>query len=181
MTLGRPSLLYEGFRQSMINLDCCIDSNALSVTIEFYLKAIKDAMARGVTFRSVTEIIRNNLPFCKEMMRVGIELRHLDKVKGNFSVFDNKVYLATVIVKESQPIPQVIVAMSQAGAVIFPAIELLEMATGFGDRRLFRDRTVDTSDNNILKHSPKYREYFRPRLILIITRFPTDSFVVTSI
>ena len=105
----------------------------------------------------------------------------MDKVKGNFSVFDNKVYLATVIVKESQPIPQVIVAMSQAGAVIFPAIELLEMATGFGDRRLFRDRTVDTSDNNILKHSPKYREYFRPRLIPIITRFRTDSFVVTSI
>jgi transposase InsO family protein len=40
------------------------------------------------------------------MMRVGIQLRHLDKVKGNFSVFDNKVYLATAIVKKSQPIPQ---------------------------------------------------------------------------
>jgi hypothetical protein len=89
-------------------VDSCLDSNAPSVTIEFYLKAIKDAMARGVTFRIVTEIIPNNLPFCKEMMRAGIQLRHLDKVKGNFSVFDNKVYLATAIVKESQPIPQVI-------------------------------------------------------------------------
>ena len=79
--------------ESMINVDSCIDSNAPSVTIEFYLKAIKDAMARGVTFRIVTEIIPNNLPFCKEMMRVGIQLRHLHKVKGNFSVFDNKVYL----------------------------------------------------------------------------------------
>jgi hypothetical protein len=42
------------------------------------------------------------------MLRAGIELRHLDRVKGNFAVFDNKVYLATAIVKESQPIPQVI-------------------------------------------------------------------------
>jgi hypothetical protein len=32
----------------------------------------------------------------------------MDRVKGNFAVFDNKVYLATAIVKESQPIPQVV-------------------------------------------------------------------------
>ncbi|MGB8935384.1 MAG: hypothetical protein WCC17_09800 [Candidatus Nitrosopolaris sp.] len=72
------------------------------------MKAIEDAIARGVIFRIVTQIIPNNLSFYKEMMRVGMELRHLDKVKGNFSVFDNKVYLATAIIRESQLIPQVI-------------------------------------------------------------------------
>ncbi len=94
--------------ESIFKVDSCLDSNAPSITIEFYLKAIEEAMARGVIFRILTHIILKNLPFCKEIMRVGIELRHLDKVKGNFAVFDNKVYLATAIVNESQPIPQVI-------------------------------------------------------------------------
>lgn len=81
--------------ESVFKVDSCLDSNAPSVTTKFYMKAIEDAIARGVIFRIVTEIMPNNLSFSKEMMRVGIELRHLDKVKGNFSVFDNKVYLAT--------------------------------------------------------------------------------------
>jgi len=94
--------------ESIFKVDSCLDSNAPSITIEFYLKAIEEAMARGVIFRILTQIISNNLPFCKEILRAGIELRHLDRVKGNFAVFDNEVYLATAIVKESQPIPQVI-------------------------------------------------------------------------
>ena len=52
------------------------------------------------------QIIRGGI--CKEILKAGIELRHLDRVKGNFAVSDNKVYLATAIVKESQPIPHVI-------------------------------------------------------------------------
>jgi two-component system sensor histidine kinase VicK len=94
--------------ESMFKVDSCLDSNAPSVTIEFYMKAIEDAIARSVVFRIVTEILPSNLSFSKKMMRVGIELRHLDKVKGNFGVFDNKVYLATAIIRESQPISQVI-------------------------------------------------------------------------
>ena len=54
--------------ESMFKVDSCLDSNAPSITTEFYLKAIKEAMARGVIFRIVTQIILNNLPFCKEMM-----------------------------------------------------------------------------------------------------------------
>jgi len=94
--------------ESMFKVDSCIDSNAPSITTEFYLKTIEEAMARGVIFRILTQIISNNLSFCKEILKAGIELRHLDRVKGNFAVFDNKVYLATAIVKESQPIPHVI-------------------------------------------------------------------------
>jgi len=37
--------------ESIFKVDSCIDSNAPSITIEFYLKAIEEAIARGVIFR----------------------------------------------------------------------------------------------------------------------------------
>src|SRR5262245_50088118 len=92
----------------MFKVDSCIDFIALSIILEFYLVANIEWNVRGVIFGILSQIISNNFPFCKEILKAVIELRHLDRVKGNFAVFDNKVYLATAIVKESQPIPHII-------------------------------------------------------------------------
>lgn len=33
--------------------------------------------------RYITEIISNNIEFCKEVLKIVTELRHLEKIKGN--------------------------------------------------------------------------------------------------
>ncbi|MGI0020054.1 MAG: hypothetical protein ACREAY_06260 [Nitrososphaera sp.] len=61
---------------------------------------------RGIKLRFITEITKDNLRHCKEMMEFA-ELRHLDGIKGNFAVSD-KGYVATARLQQEQPIVQVI-------------------------------------------------------------------------
>jgi len=63
-----------------------------------------------VEFRYVTEITKDNLTYCKEMLKFA-EIRHLDGVKGNFEVSDEKEYVDAATLKEpeqEQSIPQLI-------------------------------------------------------------------------
>ncbi|MDQ3808141.1 MAG: HAMP domain-containing histidine kinase, partial [Thermoproteota archaeon] len=68
------------------------------------------AKDRGVKFRYVTEITKDNLSYCKEMLKFASEIRHLDGVKGNFEVSDEKEYVAATRLQQDkeQPIPQLI-------------------------------------------------------------------------
>ena len=61
-------------------------------------------------FRYVTEITKDNLSYCKEMLKFS-EIRHLDGVKGNFEVCDKKEYVAATTLQSAnkqQPMPQLI-------------------------------------------------------------------------
>ncbi len=59
--------------------------------------AIVDLKKRGIKTRLITEITRDNLDACKEIMKITTEIRHLDEVKGNFSISDESIYEATMI------------------------------------------------------------------------------------
>ena len=52
-------------------------------------------------------MLYHSITACK-LLSIGSELRHLDGIKGNFSIFDDKVYLASAILTESQPVSQLI-------------------------------------------------------------------------
>ena len=76
------------------------------------------AKRRGVVFRYVTEITKDNLPYCKELSEFA-EVRHLNGVKGNFEVSNIRIkgaegvewkgeYIATATLQEAQPIAQLI-------------------------------------------------------------------------
>ena len=56
----------------------------------------------GVKIRYITEITQRNLPYCKDLMLTA-ELRHMDGIKGNFSIVDERDYQATAAVKEEDP------------------------------------------------------------------------------
>ena len=76
------------------------------------IKAIKDARIaafknRGVKLRYVIEITADNLKYCKEMLEFS-EIRHLEGMKGNFEVADQKEYVAVATLYKAQPIPQLI-------------------------------------------------------------------------
>ncbi|HEX6378454.1 MAG TPA: hypothetical protein VFZ60_05175 [Nitrososphaeraceae archaeon] len=59
--------------------------------------AIIDLKKRGIKTRLITEITRDNLDACKEIMKITTAVRHLDEVKGNFSISDESIYEATMI------------------------------------------------------------------------------------
>jgi two-component system, OmpR family, sensor histidine kinase VicK len=71
-------------------------------------KAFLDAKNRGVHMRYLTEITKDNLSYCKELMSIVDELRHLDGIKGNFMVSDTE-YVAPLILFEHRKIaPQAV-------------------------------------------------------------------------
>jgi signal transduction histidine kinase len=76
------------------------------------VEAIKNARIaafknRGVKLRYVLEITADNLEYCKEMLEFS-EIRHLEGMKGNFEVADQKEYVAVATLQKAQPIPQLI-------------------------------------------------------------------------
>jgi two-component system, OmpR family, sensor histidine kinase VicK len=68
---------------------------------------------RGVNFRYVTEITKDNISYCKELSEFA-EVRHLNGVKGNFEVSKNGIkggkreYIGTATLQEAEPIAQLI-------------------------------------------------------------------------
>jgi Pyridoxamine 5'-phosphate oxidase len=71
----------------------------LAIIIEPIKKAFIDAKSRGVKLRYITEITRDSISACKELMTIVDDLRHLEGIKGNFMISDNQ-YLAPIILFE---------------------------------------------------------------------------------
>ena len=86
--------------------DVVLDTNAASIVIEFepFKNAYVGMKERGVKIRWVTEITRDNVKYCKEIMNsLGVEIRHLDGIKGNFGVSESE-YIAAATLEEAKPI-----------------------------------------------------------------------------
>ena len=71
------------------------------------------AKSRGVNFRYITEITKDNIAYCKELSEFA-EVRHLNGVKGNFEVSKNGIkggkgeYIGAATLQEAEPIAQII-------------------------------------------------------------------------
>jgi signal transduction histidine kinase len=90
-------------------IDSCGDYKAPSVAIgvQEYKKLLFDLRTRGIKTRYVTDITKENVHYCKELLKFEYDIRHLDGIKANFSVSETE-YIATAMLYEAQPIPQVI-------------------------------------------------------------------------
>jgi two-component system sensor histidine kinase VicK len=101
--------LNEGFSKIKEHFDNCIDHTCPSAYVS--TKQVWDRCLelkdRGVNLRFITEVTKENVSYCKEMMKVA-ELRHLDGIKGNFGIADGKDYRATANMQEGQPPTQAI-------------------------------------------------------------------------
>jgi signal transduction histidine kinase len=71
----------------------------LAVALEPIKKAFLDAKNRGVYLRYITEITKENLTYCKELIKIVHELRHLDGIKGNYMVSESE-YIAPLVLFE---------------------------------------------------------------------------------
>jgi len=97
-------------------IHACIDSlgPSVSLSMEPVRLAISDSFAkRKISPKYITEITPENIGECRRLIELGVELRHLDSVKGNFGVTDDE-YCATSTLEGSRPILQLVYSNSKA-------------------------------------------------------------------
>jgi two-component system sensor histidine kinase VicK len=101
--------LLQVFYKIKSNFDACGDSISPSVCMGFepLRNAYLDFKRRGINVRFITEMNPSNISYCKELMKIS-ELRHLDGIKGNFGICDQKEFVAAATIKEQQAVPQLI-------------------------------------------------------------------------
>ena len=90
-------------------MDIFFDHRAPSIVvdIEEYRNGYSNIRRRGAKIRAFTEINKENIQYCKELMKMVDELRHLDGVRGGMAVSESE-YMATTVLEESKPLTEVI-------------------------------------------------------------------------
>lgn len=80
-------------------IDSCIDKDnpKTIMTQNRIVTAIIDINNRGIRTRIITEITRDNISYCKDLINLNSEVRHLEDVIGNFSISDRSIYQATAM------------------------------------------------------------------------------------
>ena len=91
-------------------MSSCLDATgpSISLGVELYNKGLIDLKNRGIIVRQITEITKDNIHYCKQLMKMVDELRHLDGVKSNFAVSDTEYMVITAVLQQAQPVSQVI-------------------------------------------------------------------------
>jgi two-component system, OmpR family, sensor histidine kinase VicK len=91
-----------------VSMNICADYTWPSVAmgVEVFKKGLYELKTRNVQSRFVTDITKDNIEYCKELMQVS-ELRHLDGIKGNFALSE-KGYTASATLQEASQLQQVI-------------------------------------------------------------------------
>jgi two-component system, OmpR family, sensor histidine kinase VicK len=99
-----------------ISMNICADYTGPSVAmgVKVFRKGLYELKTRNVQSRFITEITKDNIKYCKELMQI-TELRHLDRNKGNFALSE-KGYTASATLQEASQLQQVI--YSNVGAIL---------------------------------------------------------------
>ena len=88
----------------------------LAIVLDSIRNSFIDAKNRGVNLRYLTEITSENISYCKELLSVVNEIRHLDGIKGNFMINQTE-YLAPVILFEEGNVASQIIYSNQKEVV----------------------------------------------------------------
>jgi nitrogen-specific signal transduction histidine kinase len=71
-------------------------------------EAFLDAKNRGVKMLYVTEITKDNLSYCKQLLTMVDELRHLEGIKGNFYISETGYLAPATYHEKGEPASQII-------------------------------------------------------------------------
>jgi signal transduction histidine kinase len=85
---------------------------SVAIGIRVFNSAMFDLKKRKVKCRFITEVTKDNIAFCKELLRIA-EVRHLPGLKGNFAVNENE-YIASSTMKNLKLLSQVVYSNSIA-------------------------------------------------------------------
>jgi len=104
--VGRGVYFMSNVKERM---DIYFDHRAPSIVVEVaeYRNGYIEIRKRGGKIRAFTEITKDNIKHCKELIKLVDELRHLSGVKGGLAVSETE-YMATTVLEEAKPLTQVI-------------------------------------------------------------------------
>src|SRR5919204_2657284 len=109
--IGKLSVNFSVYFMSNVKkrMDIYFDYRAPSIVVEIdeYRNGYIDIRKRGGRIRAFTEITKDNINYCKKLMKLVDELRHLNGVKGGLAVSETE-YMATTVLEEAKPLTQVI-------------------------------------------------------------------------
>ena len=91
-------------------IEVCVDNTrpSLAIRIEQLKKSFMNAKNRGVRLRCITEINKENISYCKELLEIVNELRHLDGIKGNFYLSESEYLAPATFHEKEKPASQII-------------------------------------------------------------------------
>jgi two-component system sensor histidine kinase VicK len=97
-------------KQTNFVVYACVDQTRPILTLDILVlkNAFLDAKNRGVKLLYITEITKDNLTYCKQLMEMTHELRHLDGIKGNFYISESGYLAPATLHEKGKPASQII-------------------------------------------------------------------------
>ena len=142
----------------------CVDQTRPVLTLDTLdLKnAFLHAKRRGVKLHYVTEITKDNISYCKQLMDMVDELRHLDGIKGNFYVSESG-YLAPATAHEvgksaSQVIYSNVTEIIEHQRYVFDSF--WNKAIQAGDRIREIEEGIDLAKTEVIQSPQKIMDTF---------------------
>ena len=98
------NVILQVMSNAKYKIDACVDYTRpyLAIQITQIRDALLDAKRRGIKIRYITEITKDNLRYCNELMSVVDELRHLNGIKGNFYVSEQEYAAPSTLHEEGK-------------------------------------------------------------------------------
>jgi two-component system, OmpR family, sensor histidine kinase VicK len=90
-------------------ISSCGDYKAPLAIIEVkeYRKLLFELKKRGIKLRYITDITKDNVKYCKELMNdFAYEIRHVDGIKANFSISETEYLASATLVEEGEELQQ---------------------------------------------------------------------------
>ena len=95
---------WEFFLTNSKKFDVCASSATTPIAMTIFRDAYEDMKSRGTKIRWVTDITKDNLTHCKDLMQYA-EVRHISSLNENFRVSETE-YIAATTTNEGFPIPK---------------------------------------------------------------------------
>src|SRR6266704_5354766 len=80
----------------------------LAIGLDPIREAFLQSKDRGIYLRYITEITKENLSYCKELIKIVDEMRHLDAIKGNFMVSESEYVGPLILFEHGKIAPQAV-------------------------------------------------------------------------
>jgi two-component system sensor histidine kinase VicK len=98
---------------------------SIFIELDAYGNGFVEIRRRGGKIRALTEITEQNIHYCKDLLKIVNELRHLERLKGCLAVSKTEM-ITTRALQEAKPLTEVIHSNArdfvQQGQYIFDAL-----------------------------------------------------------
>lgn len=124
---GTISILERFIQNSVKLIDICGDPSwaLLVLNSPEHRKSYEEFKKRKGRIRVITDIHANNIGNCKTLMTFG-EVKHINKLRGDFSINDSGEYIASILSREPESDPKFVysnsVALQQQQHLLFNSI-----------------------------------------------------------